>query len=99
MKQSRRQFIKSSAAAVAALSLPSLPAVAKPEPLNSSKMKLSWAPYDLELRHTFTISGFSRKTTPVVLTKIEYDGLTGYGEASLPPYLGETQASVIWQST
>ncbi len=58
-------------------------------------MKLSWTPFDLELRHTFTISGFSRKTTPVVLTKIEYDGLTGYGEASLPPYLGESQASVI----
>lgn len=58
-------------------------------------MKLTWTPYDLELRHTFTISGFSRKTTPVVLTKIEYDGLEGYGEASLPPYLGETQASVI----
>lgn len=58
-------------------------------------MKLSWTPYDLELNHTFTISGFSRKTTPVVLTKIEYDGLVGYGEASLPPYLGETQASVI----
>ena len=58
-------------------------------------MKLSWTPYNLELRHTFTISGFSRKTTPVVLTKIEYDGLVGYGEASLPPYLGETQASVI----
>jgi len=31
----------------------------------------------------------------VVLTEIEYDGTTGYGEASLPPYLGETQASVI----
>ena len=58
-------------------------------------MKLSWTPYDLQLNHTFTISGFSRKTTPVVLTKIEYDGLVGYGEASLPPYLGETQASVI----
>ncbi len=58
-------------------------------------MKLSWTPYDLELRHTFTISGFSRKTTPVVITKIEYDGLIGYGEASLPPYLGETQKSVI----
>lgn len=58
-------------------------------------MKLFWTPYDLQLRHTFTISGFSRKTTPVVLTKIEYDGLVGYGEASLPPYLGETQASVI----
>ena len=58
-------------------------------------MKLSWTPYNLELIHTFTISGFSRKTTPVVLTKLEYDGLVGYGEASLPPYLGETQASVI----
>lgn len=58
-------------------------------------MKLSWLAYDLQLRHTFTISGFSRTTTPIVLTKIEYDGLEGYGEASLPPYLGETQASVI----
>ena len=58
-------------------------------------MKLSWTPYDLQLRHTFTISGFSRKTTPVVLTRLEYDGLAGYGEASLPPYLGETQTSVI----
>jgi L-alanine-DL-glutamate epimerase-like enolase superfamily enzyme len=58
-------------------------------------MKLSWTPYNLQLKHTFTISGFSRTTTPVVLTKIEYDGLVGYGEASLPPYLGETQESVI----
>lgn len=58
-------------------------------------MKLSWAPYDLRLNHRFTISGFSRTTTPVVLIRIEYDGLIGYGEASLPPYLGETQASVI----
>ena len=58
-------------------------------------MKLTWIPYNLQLKHTFTISGFSRTTTPVVLTRIEYDGLMGYGEASLPPYLGETQASVI----
>ncbi|OPZ29802.1 MAG: L-Ala-D/L-Glu epimerase [Bacteroidetes bacterium ADurb.BinA174] len=96
MKQNRRQFIKSSAMAVTALSLPSLPAFSKSKQIKSSvNMKLSWASYDLQLRHTFTISGFSRKTTPVVLTKIEYDGLVGYGEASLPPYLGETQASVI----
>ncbi len=60
-----------------------------------SKLQLSWAPYNLELAHTFTISGFSRKFTPVVLIKITYDGLEGYGEASLPPYLGETQESVI----
>lgn len=51
----------------------------------SAKMKLSWKAYDLALKHTFTISGFSRKSTPVVLTKIECDGVTGYGEASLPP--------------
>lgn len=58
-------------------------------------MKLTWTPYELALNHRFTISGFSRTTTPVVLTRIEYDGLEGYGEASLPPYLGESQASVI----
>jgi len=59
------------------------------------KMKLSYRPYELQLRHVFTLAGSSRTTTPVVLTEIEYDGVTGYGEASMPPYLGETQASVI----
>src|SRR5690554_4901588 len=63
--------------------------------LFSGNMKLTWTPYELELNHRFTISGFSRTTTPVVIVKIAYDGLEGYGEASLPPYLGETQASVI----
>lgn len=98
MKQNRRQFLRSTALAAAAMAAPSLPAAVADKKrfrLNSDKMKLSWTPYDLQLNHTFTISGFSRKTTPVVLTKIEYDGLEGYGEASLPPYLGETQASVI----
>ncbi len=94
MDQNRRNFLKTSAMAAAFLTVPSVFSQHKPKSI-SSKMKLSWTPYDLELRHTFTISGFSRKTTPVVLTKIEFDGLTGYGEASLPPYLGETQASVI----
>jgi len=97
MKQNRRQFIRTTAMAAAALALPSLSNYSSTnQPKNSTaKMKLSWTPYDLQLNHTFTISGFSRKTTPVVLTRIEYDGLEGYGEASLPPYLGETQASVI----
>ncbi len=61
----------------------------------NNRMRLSWTPFDLQLTHTFTISGFSRKTTPVVLTRLEYDGIVGYGEASLPQYLGETQTSVI----
>lgn len=61
----------------------------------SSKLKLQWMPYDLQLKHVFSISNSSRKTTPVVLTALTYDGITGYGEASLPPYLGESQASVM----
>lgn len=97
MKQDRRHFLKKTVAAAAALTAPSLimQAASHKATRSSSNMKLFWTPYDLQLRHTFTISGFSRKTTPIVLTRLEYDGLTGYGEASLPPYLGETQDSVI----
>lgn len=58
-------------------------------------MVLSYEPFEAKMKHVFTISNFSRSTTPIVLTKIEYDGYVGYGEASMPPYLGETQASVI----
>lgn len=57
-------------------------------------MKLSWMPYNLELKYPFTISNYSRTTTPVVLTQIQYGDIVGYGEASLPQYLGETQKSV-----
>ncbi|MDR3610656.1 MAG: dipeptide epimerase [Ignavibacteriaceae bacterium] len=57
-------------------------------------IKLSWYPFTLELKHPFTISVNSRTTTPVVLVEIKYEGMIGYGEASLPPYLSETQESV-----
>jgi len=60
-----------------------------------AKLQLKWTPYDLQMKHVFTIANSSRRTTPVVLTSLTYDGVTGYGEASLPPYLGESQASVI----
>lgn len=94
--QNRRQFLRNSALALATLSVPTTSfAFPSKKHHSSGKMKLSWSPYNLQLNHPFTISGFSRTTTPVVLTKIEYDGLEGYGEASLPQYLGETQASVI----
>jgi L-alanine-DL-glutamate epimerase-like enolase superfamily enzyme len=58
-------------------------------------IKLSYHPFLLKLKHTFTVSSFSRNETPVVLTEIEYDGKVGYGEASLPQYFGETQESVM----
>jgi len=56
-------------------------------------MKLRSYPYTLELRHAFTIATASRTTTPAVIVEIEHEGITGYGEAAMPPYLGESQAS------
>ena len=69
----------------------------KPYHVNTAggaRMKLSWEPYELQLRHVFTVASYSRTTTPDVQVKIEYDGFTGYGEASMPPYLGQTVQSV-----
>lgn len=58
---------------------------------NSGKgLVLRFLPYDLQLRHTFTLANSSRKNTPDVLTCLEFEGVTGYGEASMPPYLGES---------
>ena len=59
-----------------------------------ARMKLSFEPYELKLKHVFTVSSFSRSTTPDVQLRIDYDGYTGYGEASMPPYLGQSVDSV-----
>ena len=61
---------------------------------NSGGIRLSFEPYELQLRHTFTVSSYSRKTTPGVQLRLDYEGFTGYGEASMPPYLGQTVESV-----
>jgi len=61
----------------------------------AGKLKLRFKPYTLELKHVFTVAANSRSTTPIVLTEIEYDGVTGYGEASMPPYLGESHHTVL----
>jgi len=53
-------------------------------------MKLTYQPFELLLRHTFTIAKFSRTSTPVMLLKVEHEGQTGYGEASMVPYMGES---------
>src|SRR5512140_3121550 len=60
----------------------------------NGRLTLRFSPYTLQLKHTFTLATSSRTTTPVILTEIEYEGVTGYGEASMPPYLGESQESV-----
>ena len=61
----------------------------------SGKFTLRYRPYTLGLKHVFTIAAGSRTTTPVILIEIEFDGVTGYGEASMPPYLGESHESVL----
>jgi L-alanine-DL-glutamate epimerase-like enolase superfamily enzyme len=98
MKQKRRDFIKTSGLIIGGAvssSFASQSFVQKTIRRNmKGKMKLSYRPYTLELKHVFTIATNSRTTTPVVLTEIEYDGKIGYGEASLPPYLGENQETV-----
>jgi L-alanine-DL-glutamate epimerase-like enolase superfamily enzyme len=60
---------------------------------SKNRMVLQFEPYNLQLRHVFTIASGSRTTTPVMLTTITCDGITGYGEASMPPYLGESHAT------
>jgi L-Ala-D/L-Glu epimerase len=52
-------------------------------------------PYHIQLNHAFGVAGHTRTSTPIVLLELTYKGVTGYGEASLPPYLGVTQANVI----
>ncbi|MBQ4005355.1 MAG: dipeptide epimerase [Muribaculaceae bacterium] len=60
----------------------------------TGKLKLSFFPYELKLRHAFNLARYSRTTTPDIQVQLEYDGVVGYGEASMPPYLGESVESV-----
>lgn len=93
MKQNRRDFLKTTslltAASISGLSSKSF--ATNFIKSKGTKMKFSFKPYTLELKHVFTVAVNSRTTTPVMLTEIEYDGVKGYGEASMPPYLGESQ--------
>ena len=71
------------------------PVPAEPvKPSGPHRMVLRFYPYELQLRHTFTVSSYSRTTTPGVQVEIDYEGFTGYGEASMPPYLGQSVESV-----
>lgn len=98
MKQKRRDFIKTTGLIVGSAITSSYSANSLLQKTNGTKMngklKLSFKPYTLDLKHVFTIATNSRTTTPVVLTEVELDGTIGYGEASLPPYLGESHETV-----
>lgn len=53
-------------------------------------MKIHFEAFQLALNYPFKISDYSRTSTPIVFVKISEDGFEGIGEASMPPYLGET---------
>ena len=95
MNQDRREFLKTTSILAGASLLNPFSSVSAAQAYvpqqKNPRMKLRYRPYTLELRHVFTIATSSRTTTPVMLTEIEYDGVIGYGEASMPPYLGESQ--------
>lgn len=94
MKTDRRNFIKTSGIISIAGLLGTGQLSASPfmnsKVKNKKGLSLSFISYDLLLRHTFTLANSSRKNTPAMLVCIEKDGIKGFGEASMPPYLGES---------
>jgi hypothetical protein len=58
-----------------------------------SPLQFHFEPYELQLKHVFTLAAGSRTTTPVMLTSLSWNGYVGFGEASMPPYLGESHAT------
>jgi L-Ala-D/L-Glu epimerase len=99
MDKSRREFIKASGIIAGSTILSGCSqkifSNKNADNMYSGKLNLSYRRYNLELKHTFTISKNSRTSTPVILTEIEFNGIVGYGEASLPPYLKESQETVM----
>jgi len=89
----RRAFLRQSTMAAGAVLMPAGAWSQAPGARTSGgrpRMTLRFRPYTLQLKHVFTVAVNSRTTTPVTLTEVEYDGVVGYGEASMPPYLGES---------
>jgi L-alanine-DL-glutamate epimerase-like enolase superfamily enzyme len=87
---SRREFLKQSLLAGAAVTLTPHELFSATPTFMVNEMQFRYYPYTLELKHTFTVAVSSRTTTPVMMVEVEKDGIIGYGEASMPPYLGES---------
>ena len=94
--QNRRDFLKTSALAAAGVAL--VGCNNGPQKFNivkgDGKLHMKFFPYELKLAHVFTVASYSRTTTPDVQVEIEWEGVTGYGEASMPPYLGQSVETV-----
>ncbi len=58
-------------------------------------MQIGYKTYQLNLKYPFTIARFTRKSTPLMLVNLKYEGFTGFGEASMVPYMGENKNTAI----
>ena len=92
MEFTRRNFLRTSAVVVAAGTMAGPVVACKQVNINTKSggngvLKFSFRPYELKTKHQFTISGYTRTAQTSILTEISFDGITGYGEAPLPPYM------------
>lgn len=63
--------------------------------LTAGAVEFRFFPYELKLNHAFNLATMSRTVTPGVQVELQIDSVIGYGEASMPPYLGESVESVM----
>lgn len=58
-------------------------------------LRISYAPYRLLFKHPFETSHGVRDGTDSIFIRVEEQGVAGYGEVTLPPYLEEKPEQVI----
>ncbi|MEO8067452.1 MAG: enolase C-terminal domain-like protein [Flavobacteriales bacterium] len=58
-------------------------------------LRISVCPFHLLFKHPFGTAHGTRTGTDSVFVRLEQDGVFGYGEATMPPYVPETQRSVM----
>ena len=78
----RRKFLVGAGLGIIAASAPiSISAFGAPtkKTTKSGRLKLSFTPFELKLRHAFNLAKSSRTSTPGVQVKLEYEGVVGYG--------------------
>jgi L-alanine-DL-glutamate epimerase-like enolase superfamily enzyme len=61
---------------------------------NEMEIRIQTLHYNLKFKNPFRISHGERHSTDCVFVSISYGAFTGYGEATLPPYLGISQQMV-----
>ncbi|MFZ1616325.1 MAG: enolase C-terminal domain-like protein [Flavobacteriales bacterium] len=64
---------------------------------NPVHLQISYAPYRLLFKHPFETSHGIREGTDSIFIRLEENGITGYGEVTLPPYLKEKPQDVVDQ--